>query len=364
MKKQYLRISIAAFFIAALIFSTSCSKKSSDPTPAAPTPTVATSTKPAAPNTAKRETTDAEDGTGRPPLTDISVGAVTVKDQESQRNSGMTSENTAKLDNLTGKGSTQGRFEENSGKTVFGWFIADFTINGVPYTDQQLYDNGLQQALFFNIDSSGYYWAFENKSKTWSWGTYGIDNGMTTLAIDFDEKWVPTEAYTIAKVTEDRLVLTGKFDFDGDGNVDNVIIGLNGYDLSSNTYNGDTKLTAEEKVFVGNWDLQLYIDAATSNTYTDISFMIQINADGTWRSDSESSGTQHGSWVIETIPGIQGQTSSTFYLYASSYDSITKSIVVEKHLVYIEEGEMVMILQETTDPNGQDSVNDQYYFAK
>lgn len=373
MKKQYLRISIAAFFIAALTFSTSCSKKSSeDPKPATPpttTPPPVASSKPAPPNTEKRATVPAEDGTGRPPLTDIPVGSVTVKDQESQRNSGMASENITKLDNLTGRGATSGRFSETT-TTVFGWFVADVTINGDPLTDQEIFDKGLQQAIFFNIDSSGYTWTFENKSKTWSWGTYGIDKGMTTLALDFDENWVPTQLYTIAKITNNRLVLTGKVNmieqFKGDTTRESVIFGLNGYDLSDNNYNGDMKTSPEEKVFLGNWNLQYYYDAEIDSTYSlTVAALCQIKNDGTWQFNVGGE-VENGSWVIETIPELDSQQLpyNIFYLYTSSYDSSTSSIVIEKHLVYIQDDQMYMELQETSDPNDQDSIGDLYVFSK
>jgi hypothetical protein len=374
MKKQYLKISLTAFFFAALIFGTSCSKKSSDPAPATPTPTppVATSTKPTtAPNTTdKKSTNQTQDGTLRPPTTSISVttssgATVDILDQNQQRNN-VSSENSIKLDNLTGKSpSQQGRLE--SGTTDYGWYISEMTVDGVPYSDQKIKDDGFERILFFNLDeSAGYYWVYDYKTTSWYWGTYGVDKNVSYLALDIDDKGVPNELWQVTNVTPNRMVLTGKVNIDNDAALEEVVIGLNGYDLSnSNYYNGEIKTSEEEKVFLGNWNLQLYINNLTGQTLTNIPFKINVMQDGTWQSQN-SSINDYGSWVIEPIQGgsSQGTGISYFYLYASSYDAETSSIVVEKHLVYIENEEMVMILQDTSDPNDQDSKGDQYYFIR
>ena len=361
MKTQYLRISITAVFFAALIFGTSCKKKSSDSVAPATTTPVATSTKPAAPNTAKRETTAPVDGTGRPPLTDIPVaGGVTVQDQENQRKD-MTVANQGKLDGLTGRGISQGRFEGDPARTDFGWIVADMTVNGEAYSDNKIQNDGLQSILFFNIDSSGYYWQFDTDSSKWSWGTYGIDTAMTTIAFDFDGKNNPNQVWKIAKITKDRFVISGEFDvieeITGPIVLEKVVIGFNAFDLTDPAYSGETEPVVGQEKFVGNWNQ--YIEEVVPTTdpndpdypnnhiiYTANGSKLYVNADGTYEISSMSGGqisNSNGSWVLESIPSTDSTQAPVYYLYPTYYDAETSTIKTDTYVMSIEGKNMVMV---------------------
>jgi hypothetical protein len=357
MKKQYIRISIASFFFAALIFGMSCSKKSSDPTPATltPTPPVATSTKPAAPNTAKRETVPPENGTGRPPVTEIPVGSVVVQDQDNQRAEIKDQGNKDKLDNLTGRGTSQGRFESDPVRTDFGWIVADMTIDGKSYTDQKIFDDTLQSIFFFNIDSSGYYWQFKTKTKKWFWGTYGIDTGMTSIAFDFNSKLLPKKVWIISKITQDRLVISGSFDIDNDGNDNRVVIGFNAYDLTNSNFSGETEPVLGQEKFVGNWvRYSRDIDPANNVSYTPSDDKLFVNVDGTYESISTINGqiyTDDGSWLLESVTD---KTSTNYYFYPTYYDAELSVIKTDEYVLSIDGAFMVMVkVPDSSNPNSE-----------
>lgn len=363
MKKQYLRISIAAFFIAALTFSTSCSKKSSDePKPATTTtPTPVASEKPKAPNTAKRETTDPVDGTGRPPLTDISVGGVMVQDQENQRKD-MTVENQGKLDGLTGKGTTNGRFAETS-TTDFGWMVADMTIDGTALSDALIDKAGLRSILFFNIDESGYYWQFDTDSSKWSWGTYGVDADMTTIAFDFNEENESSTVWKISKITKDRFVISGTFNIDEDVQLENVVIGLNAFDLTDDKYSGETEKVPGQEQFVGSWqqlteDIKEIEDPISGEIKYDTTYYtsddyLYVNVDGTYEIAYMSGGqvtpTENGSWVLENIPSTKPDVAPVYLLTATYGDLQTITVANFGMTIVSSNGVnyMVMVNQDT-----------------
>jgi len=354
MKKQYLNISIAALFSVALLVGTSCSKKSSDnPAPATTNNTGGgnTSTKPAAPNTADKKTANqTEEGTLNRPLTSTPVttssGSVSVLDQGQQR-SNMGVSATSSLDNVLGTGSGQLRTEV--GKTDFGWAIADVTVDGVAYNDQEIIDNGFDAVFFFNIDSSGYYWQYQISTNEWAWGTYGVDANMSTIAFDFNDKFIANEVWEITKVTKDRFVVKGKFNIDDDVAIESVVIGLNAYDLTNPNFSGETEVVPGQGSFVGNWDrFELATNLITDpndprfgqidSSYTALQEKLYINADGTYETTS-TTGNDNGSWILESIPG---DSSATYYLYPTYYDAESNAIITDTYIMSIEGDIMVM----------------------
>jgi hypothetical protein len=370
MKKQYLNLSIAAFFFAALTFSTSCSKKSSDDPKPATTPTTTpppASTKPAAPNTSNKSAANqTEDGTLRIPLTatpvPTSAGSVSVLDQNQQRSQMTNTDNITKLDNLTGKGTTQGRME--AGTTDFGWFISDVTVNGKSYSDQEISANGFDAVFFFNIDDvSGYYWQYHISEDTWAWGTYGIDANMSTIAFDFNDNLVPNEVWEITKLNGNRLVVKGKFNlieqFEGDTTKEVVIIGLNGYDLSNDEYSGEMEPVLGQETFVGSWERFELVTTLINDpndprfgeidsTYNSLLDKLYINVDGTY-SITSSAGNDNGSWVLESIPSEDPTEAPVYYLYPTYYDAENKTIKTDTYVMSIE-GD-VMVMMDYTDPS-------------
>jgi hypothetical protein len=373
MKNQAVHLKHVLLFFTALFWLASCSKKSDSPAPAA-----TSGNSIASPNTTNKNPSDASSptSTGRPVVTDINVSTtntagsavnVSVVDPVQQRTT-MADSNQTSLDKLLGVSTGQQlRTEGASQNKDFGWLLYDMTINGKAYNNQQIYDGGAQTITFFNIDSSGYYWQYNTKTKNWVWGTWAIDKSVKFLAFDFDKSGVPEQVWEITRISDDRMLIRSRFDFNGDGLVDDVILGLNGLDLTSTYFDGQIKLSQSEKLFVNNWTFIGYQGSAASGDtsyYADNSnSKLYIANSGIWETiNGSTSAADYGSWMIESI---QNQGSNVFYLYSLQYNS-TGKIVLEFYVVAIQGQYMVGELVYTSDPDPvqQSQLYYRFYYQK
>lgn len=285
MKKQYLRISIAALFFAALIFGTSCSKKSSDdpkPTTTAPTTTPPATQQKQVPTTIKdKEDPKAGDGTVRESATNVTVGGTTVAVQaptDNFKTTTLSSEGKTNLNNLLGVSNTR-----LAGAFDFGWYIikaeAQIDPNSTDKTNLLDPDNNpeadsLKIVMFFDDEIPGiyyqYYYALDTEgtgdAKYWDWGTYAVDKDVETIAFDFNENNVPAEIWNIKFITSSSIVL--KTTVAVGSLVVPVTVGLYGFNLQAND---DTHVVSELETGLSEstWYLNSYQDAAQQTITTD-----------------------------------------------------------------------------------------------
>jgi hypothetical protein len=366
MKPTFLHYIKTICLLAALVLFYACGKKKEDPKPEETIVTPVAESKPKAPsNLRSSEPVGAGDGTVRTSPTNItttSSGTVTVQDPSGQRTN-MDSTSSNDLNNLLGLGGNL-RQESTNATTTYGWYISEMTINGTYYNSNEVYQLGLRSIYFFNIDQNGFYWEYDSDKKDWSWGTWAVDKAFKAIAFDYDAATRKfAEVWEITKINEDRLVLSMYQDINGDGLTDKIVVGLNGFDLNNNSYNGQTQISALENRFLGTWELNTLYDADTVNVpLGGLKSYYGIGSGGNWVSSTYNFGTltgnTYGSWIINEVAGYPNWG----YLYSSYYES--GNLYTEWYRVYISGAYMYMILDGTTNANDKYLIGYQLELSK
>lgn len=239
----------------------------------------------------------------------------------------------------------------------FGWKTDSILIvNGERTPASHI---GTNSTFFFNIDTPGIYWEYNNDSSTWDWGTWAMNNDGNAIAFDYDSGSTAFDKiWEIGAISGERMVITVYKDVTKDGKKDVVIMALNAYHLTNPNVNGKFNEANSRVNFYlfQDWDCTRYYPPNWQSPIDIYRIYWVIYSKGLWQMDDS-----YGLWLTDNY----NTDNDACDLYITSATSKSQISITEDYNFRMTSGVYTKFaLTNTTDTSNYKGINQAFDFQR